>query len=170
MNSCNMRGFMVASGSKVCKTNNCKSTLTRGDGGFVFFFNEAFDTFQNGYFDVGNGKDYEVYLKNDHKNISVYLGTTSYRIFPNTAIPLSFPFFTFMMKESYLFIKTGDDYPVITLAFEGGGLHKDLKANQPENEYHYNYHSIYEFQSSEMYNYENQTIHKPIITTIIYSE
>ena len=60
MNSCNMRGFMIASGSKVCKTNNCKSALTRGDGGFVFFFNESFDTFQNGFFDVGNKMEYEV--------------------------------------------------------------------------------------------------------------
>ena len=168
MNSCNLRGFMIASSSKVCFSKNFNSVLTRGDGGFLYFFNDTFDTFQNGWFDVGNGKEYEVYLKNDRKNISVYLGTTSYEIFPNTSLPVSFPFLSFMMKESYLFVKTGDDYPVINITFDGGMVHKDT-----QNEFaftSYPYVSVYHVRASELYQYNKDKMHSPIITSITYSE
>jgi hypothetical protein len=131
----------------------------------MFVFSENFDTFQNGVFDVGNKKEYGVYLRNDVKDIDLYLGTTQYKIFPNTSVPLSFPYFSFLMPGSYLFVKTGSDYPVINLTYDGGILDEHIKQNH---ETTYPYYSSYDL-SQDLYPYNHiDNVHRPVVTTISY--
>lgn len=165
MNSCNLRGFMLLSGNKATLMKDCRTSLTRCTDGFIFSFNENFDTFQNGVFDVGNKKEYEVYLKNDSRNINILLGTTQYKIFPNTVVPLSYPYFSFLMPGSYLFVKTGSDYPVVYLTYDAGILDESLKTPK---ETIYAYHSEYNLDR-DLYRYNHiDNVHRPIIKDIRY--
>jgi len=156
---------MLLSGGKATLMKDCKTGLTRCTDGFIFAFNENFDTFQNGVFDIGNKKEYEVYLKNDSKNINILLGTTRYKIFPNTAVPLSFPYFSFLMPGSYLFVKTGNDYPVVCLRYDAGILDESLKTTHKTT---YVYHSVHDLDR-DLYRYNHiNDVHRPIVKDITY--
>jgi hypothetical protein len=140
--------------------------VSRCTDGFCFFFNESFDIFQNGRINVGNGKEYPVFLRNDEKGINVSLGTTLYDIFPNTRFPESYPFFSFMMKGSYLFIDTGKEYPVISISYEGGVVAQEFKTKNEMRELAYC--SCYKFQKDDFYSYENSDTHSSVTAVITY--
>ena len=171
MNVCNLRGFLIASENKMGVIKKIKGSVTRTDRGYCFFFNESFDLFQNCLVtntNTNSCSEHNIYLRNDELNWNIFLGTNFYTIFPNTCVPLSYPFFSYRAKHSYLYIECDpdqnlDNTPNFILTYDGGVLHKSLKTSYDSRD-SFDYHSIIPFN-----NFANSHMYKkPVIANIIY--
>ena len=165
MNSCNARGFLQIGGGSTCVLKNVHGTFTSMEGGYAFFFNDCFDVFQNGRISLNNCIA-DVYLKNDTTKDCVLLSSTDYIIFPNTSLPLSYPFFSFLKKGSYLFIQSEKKDLSISIFYDALILKSALK-DEIKGRCSYPYISIYELQSKEFYSF-NKELHTQIETSIEY--
>ena len=165
MNGCNARGFLEVGGGNICILKNIQGGFTKMEGGYGFFFNESFDALQNAVIRGKNGLN--VYLKNDLTNTFIYIGTTDYIIFPNTSLPLSFPFYSFRKPQSYLFIPYEGDDVKFSIYYEALMIKREMK-EEISSKSSYPYNSVYHLRLGELYNFERDLVHKPIETSIDY--
>jgi hypothetical protein len=124
-----------------------------------------FDGIQNA---VIKGKSsLDVYLKNDELKECFPLGTTDYAIFPNCALPISFPFFSYRKLGSYLFIPYQMDDIKFTINYDALLIKCEMKHNINEKK-SFPYATHYSLRQGEMYNFEKDLVHKPFETSIDY--
>lgn len=166
MNSCNVRGFLQIGGGDIAVVKKLKGHFTPVSGGYAFQFSDLFDAFQNGIITLRNSSALDLYLKNEKCNELVCLGTTDYTLFPNTAFPLSYPFFSFRNKNSFLFINSERSDLIIEIEYEAIVLKTDFKSTLVDKSLPYC--SLYHIPSRELYSYEKDDIHKPFKVTIEY--
>ena len=163
MNSCNFRGFFLISNNSVVTINET-SEFINYNGEYRFYFNGNCDAFQNIYIKTYPQIEVNVYLKNDKDVTCEYLGTNNYCIFPNTHIPLSEPFYSYLKPNSYLSINCSL-LSKIEIKYEKSLYKPEIKKNIVSAEYN----TEYIFKKDEMYKYDHiLNIHKPISKKIMY--
>lgn len=160
MNGCNLRGFLIASDHEISTIEKSSSQFKCENGGSVFYFPSHFDTFQN--IKITMPTTCSVYLRCDDKEY--FLGTNEYILFPNSSLPLSYPFLAYRQKNSYLFIPKTED---IFITYESSILSKEYK-EELDKQTLYPYHSTYHLQNDKMYCYEKNHVHQPIQNRIEY--
>ena len=167
MNSCNLRGFMQISGSEVVKIPNLSGRFLNKDETSFFPLDDTYDTFENAILTCE--QEIDIYLKNDIDGTNIHLGTSSYRLFPNTSLPYSLPFFSFMKKNSYLQANT--TLPV-SVTYECSLLSKSSKERILNlDEKTLPYYSVYNFRKGQFYTYDSsKDIHSSVSISIVYSK
>jgi hypothetical protein len=165
MNGCNLRGFLIVSGGNMSTIAKSTDQFKKNRDGYTFYFPNTFDTFQN--MQIFCSKEIPIYLKKGPNN-EYYLGTNAYTIFPNTIIPLSYPFFAYRTVDNYLFvpITAGEDL-IITITYESSILNKETmeEINKISS---FNYYSYIYLKNNELYTYKKDKIHAPISFSLEY--
>lgn len=165
MASCNARGFLCVSHADMTFVKNIKEKFVKRGDGYAFYFSFQFDAFQNGFItnDKNDGLHFPVYLCNDTTKEKLSLGDTQYNLFPNTAFPLSFPYFhKNREKGSFLYIDCQEKINFF-INYEGV-LFKSSVPIQSSNPYY----STINVHQQDLYSFEKTSSFSPIQLTINY--
>lgn len=128
MSACNLRGFQMLSGNDLVNCIELKSTFSRNSGNDILFNIESkFHTIQNIKIFSHLNKEYKVFLTDKDKNVLYDLGSTSFKIFPNTSMPYSEPFYNFLKPDCALLIKNVDCNDKLNLVYERSLLSQNLR-------------------------------------------
>lgn len=156
--STNLRGYSFLSKSKNIFVQQLEDNFIPSS---IFVFDSRFDGVQNLTFDCEEESD--IYLMNDN-NEKIYLGKTSYKIFLNTSIPYSYPFFNSLKPKMYLVADT--DKP-IKITYDALIIKKEVLEefkNQTITS-----SSLYCVSKNDLYKYKDlEKIHQPIEIEIKY--
>lgn len=166
MNSCNFRGFLLASNANISTFYNLLSTMIKENKKLYFRIENLYDIIQNIRIDCN--EVYKVYLTDKDKLIVYELGDTSYPIFPNTFIPASEPLYIFLLNEPvhYLMVDANVDYKV-NLTYDVSVLSQKEKQRIFDQGLTKTYVTNFEFRANELHAYKN--IEKTIFKQIKYS-
>jgi hypothetical protein len=164
MSSCNARGFLCISHADMTVVKNIKETFVRTENGYAFYFSDKFDAFQNGVIECDSTTNlFPIYLKNINDDGILSLGDVRYPLFPNTAMPLSFPFFYKQKKGSFLFIECPESKHDFSILYDGILLKSSFQLQN-----NYPYYSSIHANKQELFYFDKTSNSTPVQATICY--